>query len=186
MSTNAAKLIQLEAGKSALEKAPKPTPRAQPDVVEEFAGRLTPTSAAWVRSHPEYVRDPKKNRAMLAAHELAMANDLKPDSEEYFSAIERTLGLSEPNRTANGSGHEVDIDEDPTAHAAKPTPETRRTAPPSAPVSRGGGGQGSRQNVVTLSPQEVEIAELMFPDSKNPSADYARNKILLKKEGKLN
>ena len=51
MSGNAAKLLQLENGKTALEKAPKPTPRAQPDPVEEFAGRLSPRSGAWVRAH---------------------------------------------------------------------------------------------------------------------------------------
>src|SRR5208282_171772 len=82
MSENAAKLIQLEAGEKALKSAPKPAPRAQPSRVEEFCSRLTPTSAAWVRSHPDYVNDPKKNRAMLAAHELAMSRDIAPDSPE--------------------------------------------------------------------------------------------------------
>ena len=94
LSENAAKLIQLKAGEKALKNAPKPTPRPMTDPVEQFAAKLTPTSAAWVRSHPEYVRDPKKNRAMLAAHELAMSRDIAPDSEEYFQDVEDDLGTA--------------------------------------------------------------------------------------------
>ena len=71
------------------------------------------------------------------------------------------------------------------AAARKPTPQ-RRSSPPAAPVSRSGSGNGSRPNVVTLSSDEREMAKLMFPDSKNPEVDYAKNKLLLQREGKLN
>jgi len=67
MSDNSAKLIQLESGKKALESAPKPTPRQSSDPVEQFTATLSPRSAAWVRAHPEYVRDTKLNRQMLRA-----------------------------------------------------------------------------------------------------------------------
>src|ERR1700761_1872744 len=50
MADNSAKLTQLEAGKKALESAPKPTPRAPSDPVEQFAGNLSPASATWVRA----------------------------------------------------------------------------------------------------------------------------------------
>jgi hypothetical protein len=171
MSENAAKLLQLEQGKTALEKAPKPVARPLSDPVEQFAARLTPQSAAWVRAHPEYVRDPKKNREMLAAHELAMARGVQADTEDYFDSIERTLNLTaEPV---------LEIPpEDPMKDAAKPR---ARAAPAAAPVTRSGNGAGSRPNVVTLTPQEVEMAKMM----QMTNEEYARNKVALKREGRL-
>jgi hypothetical protein len=181
MSTNAAKLLALENGKTQLEKQPKPTPRQQQDAVEEFASRCSAPAAAWVRAHPEYVRDPHKNRLMLAAHELALAQDIKADTDEYFESVEKTLNLRQP--VTNGNGHDPDPagDPDPMSDAAsKPAP--RKAAPAAAPVSRSGNGTGARPNTVTLTPQEVEIATMngMTPE------EYAKNKIALKKEGRLN
>ena len=60
MSENAAKLIQLDAGEKALKNAPKPTPRPMTDPVEQFAAKLTPTSAAWVRIAPRVCARPKE------------------------------------------------------------------------------------------------------------------------------
>jgi len=65
------------------------------------------------------------------------------------------------------------------ADAAQPV---KRAAPAAAPVSRAGnGGNGSRPNVVKLTPAEVEMAGAM---GMTPE-EYARNKVALKKEGKL-
>src|SRR6202453_3064637 len=68
MSANEAKLNDLNRGKTAMENAPKATPRVADDPVERIAQQLTPQSAAWVRSHPEYARDPAKYKKMVAAH----------------------------------------------------------------------------------------------------------------------
>jgi len=177
MATNAARLMTLEDGKQRLEKAPKPSPRPQVDVVDQFASQLSPKSADWVRAHPEYVRDQKKNREMLAAHELAMARGYKADSDDYFQSIEKTLDLVKEDPVV------AEIEIDPMKDAAKPV---RRVAPAAAPVTRSGNGAGNRPNVVTLSAMEVEMAHMNFPDSKNPEQDYARAKMALKKEGRLN
>lgn len=174
MANNSAKLAQLESGKTALEKAPKPTPRVVADPVESFCANLSAPSAAWVRAHPEFVRDAHKNRQMIAAHELAIARGYNADTDEYFKSIEKTLDLT-PTITKT----EIAEDEDPMAAAAKPV--QTRAAPAAAPVSRGGNGNGSRPNVVKLSAAEVEIAQNM---GMTPE-EYARNKIALKKEGKL-
>jgi hypothetical protein len=176
MATNAARLMTLEDGKQRLEKAPKPTIRPPSDAVDEFASRLSPKSADWVRAHPEYVRDQKKNRMMLAAHGLAMDRGHQADSDSYFQDIERTLDIAQPDSI-------TEIEIDPMKDAAKPV---RRAAPAAAPVTRSGNGAGSRPNVVTLSAMEVEMAHMNFPDSKNPEQDYARAKMALKKEGRLN
>jgi hypothetical protein len=176
MSDTSAKLLYLENSKAALEKAPKPQPRAPVDQVEAFAARLTPQSAAWVREHPEYVRDPAKNRKMLAAHEMVLADGIKPDTPEYFRGIEDTLRMTPRAEVSRN-------DDDPMADAAREVvvSEPRRAAPAAAPVSRSGNGTGKRSNVVTLSAMEVEMAESM---SMTPE-EYARNKLALVREGKL-
>jgi hypothetical protein len=173
MADNAAKLTQLEAGKKALESAPKPVPRAPVDPVEQFVGQLSPASATWVRAHPEFVRDSHKNRQMIAAHELALARGLKADSPEYFASVEKTLDIAAPVVA------KVDPQSDPSADAAQAS--GGRAAPAAAPVSRSNGAHGNRPNVVKLTPQEVEMAGIMGMTAE----EYARNKVALKKEGKL-
>src|SRR5579884_2871595 len=138
MANNAAKLAQLEAGKTALEKAPKPVPRAPVDIVEQFCAQLSAPSAAWVRQHPEFVRDPLKNQQMLAAHQLAIARGCKADTPEYFASVEKTLDLT-PAVARAEPNHGSKQEEDPMADAAKPTNGGGRIASPAAaPVSRGG------------------------------------------------
>lgn len=181
MSDNSAKLAQLEAGKSALEKAPKPTARASADPVEKYAADLDgqwPNSARWVRAHPEFVRDNHKHQQMIAAHQLAMARGLKADTAEYFTSIEKTLDITPVVVRTDP----VVADDDPATVAAQPVSGGRQAAP-AAPVSRSssGNGGGSRPNVVKLTPAEVEIAGNMGMTVE----EYARNKVALKKEGKL-
>lgn len=170
MSANAARLLQLEQGKQALESAPKydaPQPYTA-DPVEALASQLSPRSAEWVRRHPEFATDARLYNKMLAAHQLAVSDGVAPDTDDYFDSIETTLRIRQQN-----NGYE------PTEAAAKPI--QRRSAPPAAPVSRSGTGDGSRPNRVTLSPEEREMASFM---GMTPE-EYGRNKLALKKEGKL-
>lgn len=173
MSANAARLLQLEQGKQALENQPRqPAPKPyQADPVEALASQLSPRSADWVRRNPQYATDPRLYQKMIAAHNLAMADDIPPDSDDYFDAIEDTLRMRRQDNSR---------DYDAMADAAKPT--QRRSAPPAAPVSRSGGGGGSKPNRVTLSAAEREMASMM---GMTPE-EYGRNKLTLQKEGKLN
>lgn len=173
MADNAANLAQLQAGKKALESAPKPVPRAPADPVEQFAAALSPASATWVRAHPEFVRDSHKNRQMIAAHELALARGLKADTPEYFASVEKTLDLTAPVVAR------VDPAADASADAAQAV--GGRAAPAAAPVSRSNGAHGNRPGVVKLTPAEVEAAG----NSGLTLEEYARNKVALRKEGKL-
>jgi len=170
MSGNAAKLLQLSNGLEAMKSRPKqPEPvQSSSDPVEAFAAQLSSKSADWVRKHPEYVKDAKLNRKMIAAHELAMADGIRVDSDDYFAAIEETLKIK-PSAPQTETSDE---------YAAKVT-QRRDAAPAAAPVSRGG---NSRTNVVRLSAAEREMAEMM---GMKPE-DYAKNKMALQKEGKLN
>jgi len=174
MGMNSAKLMELERGRSHMENAPKITPQEpmrHSDPVEELASQLSPRSADWVRRNPQCVTDPRMYQKMVAAHNIAVADGYQPDTDDYFGQIEDTLKISKRVNT--------DYDDDPTSGAAKVT--QRRSAPPAAPVSRGGGGTGSRPNEVRLTRDEIETARDLGMTEK----EYARNKMLLKKEGRM-
>ena len=174
MGMNSAKLMELERGRAHMENAPKavaPEPPRPSDPVEALASQLSPRSADWVRRNPQCVTDPRMYQKMVAAHNLAVADGYTPDSDDYFGVIEDTLKIG---RRVN-----IEQDEDPMSGAAKVT--QRRSAPPAAPVSRGGGGTGSRPNEVRLTREEIETARDLGMTEK----EYARNKMLLKKEGRL-
>jgi hypothetical protein len=182
MSANAAELQTLKNGKLQMERAPKPAPRAAPDAVEAYianVGAEFPNSRAWLREHPEFIRDPVKQRKMIRAHEDALDDGLKADTPEYFAAINRRLGVGEVRQAAET------VDETLGATAAL-TAGGRQVAPAAAPVSRAvTNGSGRKPNQVTLSASEREMARLMFPGSKDPDREYALNKVALQKEGKL-
>jgi len=175
MSSNAAKMHQLELGKTAMEARAKNPPIVKldnADPVERFASQLTPRSASWVRSHPDYVRDPRLNRKMIRAHEDAIEDGIPADTDEYFQRIEKTLGIAEEAPAP------VPVD-DPTSGAAKPT--QRRSSPPAAPVSRSGTGDGVRKDVVRLTAEEREMATMMGMTEQ----EYAKNKVKLIEEGRI-
>lgn len=172
MATNAAKLMRLEEGRTAMESRPKVEPMQRTgDPVEQFASQLSPRSAEWIRKNPDFVTDPRLNRKMIAAHEMALADGLKADTNEYFEYIEDTLKIRRPDPVLQ--------QEEPLSSASAPT--QRRAAPPAAPVSRQAPAQASRPNVVRLNAAEREMAQMMGMTEK----EYARNKMLLIKEGKL-
>lgn len=174
MSSNAAKLLQLENGKSALEAKAKEAPKREAerysDPVEAFASQLSPKSADWVRKHPQFVTDSRLNQKMIAAHNIALADGYEADSEDYFVAIEETLKIrKQPQREAE------DTSGSPLSSASKPA--QRSVQPPPAPV-RGG---GARSNVVRLTRAEAEIAKTFGMTEQ----EYAKHKLALEKEGKL-
>lgn len=173
MSDNAARLLQLENGKDALERQGRqvaPQYQQPMDPVEALAAQLSPRSAAWVRANPQFATDQRLFQKMIAAHNLALADGLQPDTDDYFATVEETLRIRRPEPTY----------EDPMAQSASVT--QRRSAPPAAPVSRGGNGTGSNPNRVTLSAAEREMAQMMGMTNQ----EYAQNKLSLQKEGKLN
>jgi hypothetical protein len=170
MSANEAKLLQLNNGREAMESAPRqPEPQLPPaDPVEAFAAQLSPRSADWVRRHPEFVRDARLNSKMIAAHNLAVADGIPTDSDDYFAAIEETLKIGSRNvQTDTGD-----------QYAAKVV-QRRDAAPAAAPANRG--NQSASSNVVRLSAAQREMAEMM---GMKPE-EYAKNMVALKKEGKI-
>lgn len=160
--------------------------RQQPtnDPVDAFTKGMSPKSAAWIRSHPECVTDPKKNARMLAAHNLALADDITVDSDEYFQRIE--AGIT-PQAAAK---IEADL---------KPEPKVNiRPSAPVAPAGSGSGGGAGGQSV-TLTRREVQAATDGTVVWNTDSADgkykrgspvgiqeFARRKAIMIKEGHYN
>jgi len=172
MSSNAAKLLQLENGKAAMESKPRQPPvKYQTDPVEDFASRVSPRSAEWIRKNPQFVTDARLQQKMIAAHNLAVADGYRPDSDEYFGFIEDTLKIR--RQTQN---EQVEQAESPLSSASRPAP---RAAPPAAPVNR---SSSPRSSVVRLSQAEAEAAKMFGMSEK----EYAQHKLALKREGKMN
>ena len=168
-----ADIRELERGKQMLETAPKPQP-TRPQVDSDPVNALSSEmerggfkrSAEWVRTHPEFVRDPKQYQRMLAAHNLAVADGIAPDTDEYFDSVESTLRIKKAAEPA-----------------AKVEIPVRESPPPSAPASRQGGTVGaSTTKSVRLTAAEVEMAENMGMTPK----EYAQNKYMAQKEGRFN
>jgi hypothetical protein len=175
MATNVAKLMRLEEGKASFETRPKIEPMARSsDPVEAFASQLSPRSADWIRNNPEFVTDPRLNRKMMAAHEMALADGLQADSSDYFSYIEDTLKISK-----NRPDPVFHKDESALSSASNAT--QRRSAPPAAPVSRTSSPTSPGRPIVRLNSAEREMAQMMGMTDQ----EYAKNKLLLIKEGKL-
>jgi len=173
MSINAAKLLQLQNGKDALEhrSANPPPPPTPSDPVEAVVANLSPRSAAWVRAHPQCVTDPRMYQKMVGAHNIAMAEGYIVDSEAYFDAIEHQLGFK---RAQAPDGEDVSL-------SAAAAPTQRRTSLPAAPTTRTASGTGNKTQVVRLSSEMREMAAMM---GMTPE-DYAKNMVALRKEGKL-
>ena len=141
---------------------PQQQPQQAPqDPVETLAARLTPKSAEWLRAHPDAAHKVNK---LTAAHQAAVELEgITPESPEYFSYIEKSLGMSKA--------------------APKKSMASAPVSSSSSPLSsRSSGG-----NSMILSAAEVEQAVLNEPDMPRDKAIefYARNKAALIREGKL-
>lgn len=172
MGSNSAKLLQLENGKAAMEARPRQQQvPSYSDPVDAFASRLSPRSAEWIRKNPQFVTDQRLQQKMIAAHNLAVADGYRPDSDEYFEFVEDTLKIRRQQQQEAPA--EV---ESPLSSAAKVAP---KPAPPAAPVNR---SSSPRANTVRLSAAEAETAKMFGMTEK----EYAQHKLALQREGKMN
>lgn len=180
----------LEAGKAQLTQRAKEPVRQQPtsvasDPAEALAVQIetngTPRSAAWIRAHPEYARDPAKYHKMVRASEFVLADGATVDTDEYFQRVESMLGIGSMSQPATTSRKADLTPEQPMSSASRPSP------PSAAPVSRQPAGS-QRNGTVRLRQDQAEAAEVSFPDLPKAEAyrAYARNLQALRAEGKMN
>ena len=170
MSINAAKKIQLEQGRDSMKAAPKTQPVSDP--VEALASQLTPRSAEWIRRNPQFAKDQRLYQKMVAAHNIAVADGIQPDTDDYFAEVEGILKIRQRNEP-------VEVEE-PMQDTAKVV--QRRVSPAAAPVTRTAPGSTNRPATVRLSAEEREMATMM----KMTPEEYAKSKLALIKEGKMN
>lgn len=171
MARGEATLLELDKTLHNLEKAPARP--AETDRVEQLAGQMPPKSAAWVRAHPDFVRDNNKYAQMLAAHNLAIGRGHTAESDAYFSTVETLLGLRDaaPARTeavpAAAGGSEDDV-------AATQAAGGRSVSPAAPPVTRQGAPGAPRPGSIRLTPAQREAAELSGLSEAEYGAQLAR------------
>lgn len=178
IAVNSVRIAQLESGKESIEAQAKNPPHQQTpvnDPVEALASQLSSRSAAWVRNHPEFAKDSRKYQAMIGAHNVAIGQGKAVDTDEYFTEIERVLGVTTTSKD------EDNVDDDPTRDAAKTV--QRRSSPSPAPVSRTTTTTPEeRKNTIRLSAAEREMASNMGMTEE----EYAKNKRELVRQGRIN
>lgn len=195
MSTAAARMTQLETAKAnSLEArtttttpvSQQRTPARTDDPVEQLAASLSPASAAWVRSHPDVVTDPRKNAKMLAGHNDAVGEGIALDSPEYFKHIEGFV-----------KGKPVDSAKD-DSDTTEAKPQRRMSAPAAPVVNSSGGTSGNGAVTVSLNQKEKASAtdgtlvwNVDDPTGKNKYKkgdpigiqEFARRKHIMMKDG---
>jgi len=106
LSATTQRRIQMEQGRDQMraqlqQAAQQPQQRLRhSDPVEALASGLSPRSAAWVRAHPEAARDQAKLSAV--AQHAQHVKGLEPDSDAWFSEIERQLGYRQRSEASAG------------------------------------------------------------------------------------
>ncbi len=168
LSQTEAKILTLETGKDQLERQarqPQPQPQQQQqiqpipqDPVEALAANRTPRTQAWIREHADWIRDDRKRGQVFNAHNIAVSGGLREDSDEYFSEVERILGLAIPGSRPIRAEAEPTADA-PLSSASAPV-QARQSAPSAAPTSRSGNGGGvNKSGQKSLSKAEREAAD---------------------------
>jgi len=167
MSSNSAKLLQLEHGFQEMQNRPPvrqvapPQPSVSP--VDDLIQRVTPLSAQWLQNNRDNLRDPRAFRIMARAHEDAVDHGIIPESDDYFRFVESRLGFSK------GENAPPEV-----AMSAAAAPVQRRQSPPAAPVSRQpSNSSGNKPHVVKLTPEQREAARI----SGVTEEEYARQMI---------
>jgi hypothetical protein len=87
----------LEDGRQALEQRlnqPLPRPQQQPVTVDQIINNMPLTSEerAYLRQHPELIRDPVNNKRLEVAYLDAQARGIARGGPEYFDFFNNRLG----------------------------------------------------------------------------------------------
>lgn len=181
MAVNATKLAELESGFEKMKVQPPPVPdssqaKSELDKIIEAVDKQSPVSAKWLKNNREHLDNDKMIRKMFRAHEDALEDGIRADTDEYFEFIEDRLGLRKKEEKARQKEAEQNemAEDSVMSAAAKPV---RSVQPSPAPVERG----NSRPNVIRLSREEAEMARNLGMTEK----EYAMNKLALQKAGRM-
>src|SRR5262249_3474822 len=70
------------------------------DSFSDYTAQFSDRTAEWMHRNRDWITDPKKSARVQSAHFSAVADGLSPDSDEYFSHVEKAIGL----RSGGGNG----------------------------------------------------------------------------------
>lgn len=153
-----ANITKLEDGKIAFEEAVKNKPQTQQgDQLDRT--NLPPLAKDWLRAHPEYLRDPRKNAKIQALHWDVLDEGHQAFSSDYFASLEEHLGLRQR--------------EEPMNREEKEYSEIKNVSAPVSREARNSNGAPIRE--IRLTAEEREIAR----SAGISDADYAKQKAKL-------
>lgn len=164
----AANISKHEDAKALYEADKEQRPQRQEQPQQQQNG-LPDSAQQWLRAHPEYMSDPRKNAKISALHWDVMDEGHTAFSPGYFESLEMHLGLRERPKKEP----EIEIEDEPAPPPARRTVVT--AAPPTrdAPSPSGGGNKANQR--VTLTEEERAIAR----GSGISDIEYAKQKIRL-------
>lgn len=157
-------------------------PIVQQPALEQYLSQFAPGAQTWLRQHPDcvpsqYGGDAVKNSRMMAAHYGALAQNITPNSTDYFKYLDDHLDAGQATSKA------ADIQ---TAEV-RPARQAQVSAPPSRDTPAANGQQQRSVREVRLTKDQQEMAKVSFPHLPEAQAfgQYARNLIELEAEGKI-
>lgn len=142
----------------------------------------------WIQKNPSFMSDRKVNARVMAAHNLAVADDVEVDSPDYFKRLDEAISPVQIHARTENTEDELDDNQEP---ASKPVVKTAPRSSTAAAVSRSGSfnaGNGSSVGKrIQLTADEAEAAVISFPNLKPQDAyvKYAENKKALKEAGRI-
>lgn len=167
--------VNLTNGKTALEraiqaererlKAQPQQPQQQGDALDRT--NLPQTAKNWLRAHPEYLSDPRKNAKIQSLHWDVLDEGHQPFSDEYYASLEVHLGLRSKPRQ--------DVADDDDEEEVQPT----RRSVVSAPVSREAPSSSGKRSSgeIRLTQLEREAAKM----AGITETEYAKQLAVLRK-----
>lgn len=181
MTQAQANLAQLENGKNAIEarqKAIETAPKVEQPTnqFERAIAQLPDRAKTWMRAHPEYMTDQRKNAKIQAFHWDVLDEGHSQFSDDYFKSMEEHLGLREKSKPVVEAEIEEEVEVEPQrTRIVTQAPPTRE-----APSPRGGPARSSK---VELSSEERTIARasMSYLEPAAAELEYARQKVKLQK-----
>lgn len=151
--------------------------------------RYSPKTQAWIDSHPRYTTDKRYQAAAWAADEDARSKGYAADTDGYFDYVNEWLSEAGFEDGALPSKKNEERTSKTVDTKIKKENKTSTAAPPGGST---GGSSGSRsEDLVTLTAEQQEMAQLTWPDEyrKDPKGTfekYARHLTEMKNNPRFN
>jgi hypothetical protein len=167
------------------------SPTVQQPALEQYLSQFAPAAQTWLRQHPDCVPaqfggDAVKNSKMMAGHYGALAQNIVPNTNEYFEYLDSHLGTAAQTtqvNTVESKAATIQVADT----TSRPVKQVQPSAPPSRDTPAANGQQQRSVREVRLTKDQQEMAKVSFPHLPESQAfgQYARNLIELEAEGKI-